>query len=168
MTGKPKIIGEKAAEKQRYIHVYLTPALDEMLERWKEATKQGYADTARQAIFEYLNPRLERMAPRSTTEHRAPAPMIAGPNPRQCRSEIITAAAAVLSPYLAAVPDITQSKTAKIQLEAVLVDRREAFEALGMDATMKNLISILDTEAGMDPRLVAQAIFVTTKHDRKK
>ena len=165
MTGKPKIIGEKV----RYIHVNLTPALDTMLSQWKEATGQGYADTARQALFEYLNPRLERMAPRPPAEHRtAAAPQIIMPNPRQRRSEIITAAAEILSPYIAATPSLQECKVAKVKLEAILQTRREAFEVLGLDSTMKNLLAVLSGDGGIDPRLLTQAIFITTWHDRSK
>lgn len=169
MTGKPKIVGATAKEKERYIHVYLTPALDTMLAQWKEATAQGYADTARQAIFEYLNPRLEKMAPRPAPERHSPgAVTIAAPNPRQCRSEIITAAAEILSPYIAATPNLQECKVSKVKLEALVEARREAFEVLGLDATMKNLFAVLSGDGGIDPRLLTQAIYINTWHDRSK
>ncbi|MEI6795963.1 MAG: hypothetical protein WCK39_03790, partial [Methanomassiliicoccales archaeon] len=150
MTNNPKSVKDK----RRFVQVNISPELDDMLHRWKESTGQSYADTLRQAAFEYLFPRQRMIAPRPPTELReVAAPSVTPPNPRQIRREIVAACARALDPYLGTVPGRLESNEARQRLEAILESRRSDFEALGMDATGKSLLSILDTEANIDPRL---------------
>jgi hypothetical protein len=150
VTNNPKPVKDK----RRFVQVNISPELDDMLQRWKESTGQSYADTLRQAAFEYLFPRQRMIAPRPPTELReVAAPLVTPPTPRQIRREIIAACARVLDPYLGTVPSLLESKEAGQRLEAILEGRRNDFEALGMDATGKSLLSILNTEASLDPRL---------------
>lgn len=162
-----------AKDRGRYINVIITPALDEMLAAWKMSTKQSYTDTARQALYEYLNPRLEKMAPRPPTEAaKAAAPAAAAPpNPRQIRRELIAACLSVCGPYLTTAADLQQAAAAKKQLEALILERREDFEVMGMDATGKSLLSVLDTETAIDPRLrdtVERTLNPISRHREKK
>ena len=150
MTNNPKSVKDK----RRFVQVNISPELDDMLHRWKESTGQSYADTLRQAAFEYLFPRQSMIAPRPPTELReVAAPSVTPPNPRQIRREIVAACARALDHYLGTVPGRLESNEARQRLEAILESRRSDFEALGMDATGKSLLSILDTEANIDPRL---------------